>query len=278
MKIGILSDTHDITDNVLSAVIDDLNRRGIGLFVHAGDIELRHINGDLFCGKPVVCVLTRQQKFDSRFEFSPANWRFTRPGSIENRIVNLGPFKICAGHERSMDMLRDPAKLTTFIQGIYDVCDGVRYIFTGHTHQQFLIQRGLMTWVNPGGVCDGSDGYEFALVDSENNEVVFTRIPKTKITATPSTVGIITDTSNISQLDEYFWHQMAREFEQRDARTIIHCGNIWPGDIGNSAFSKFEVYYYFLPEQENPKEIPENWHPVLLEKPVVDVCAHRFYV
>ncbi|MBI5766110.1 metallophosphoesterase family protein [Candidatus Falkowbacteria bacterium] len=278
MKVGILSDTHDIATNILEAVIGDLINRGVAMFIHCGDINEQHVKGDLCQGMPVVCVLTKAQKFDSRFEFSPDRWRFTRPGSIENRIVNLGPFKIYAGHERSMDVLRDPDKLAKFIQEIEDVCDGVRYIFTGHTHQQFLIQRGLITWINPGAVCDGSDGYEFALIDTDKKEVIFTRIPQTKIFANPSTVGIISDTGNISQLDQYFWLQAAQEFHERDAKIIIHCGNIWLGDIGHPQWRDFEVYYYLLADQKNISDVPANWHLIPLEKPIVDVCGHRFCV
>lgn len=204
MKIGVISDTHDISADIIRDVVADLKNRGAQIICHCGDIESQHVGAGLFCELPVVCALTRQQRFNSLFEFPPFHWRYTRSGETSERIVNLGRFKIYVGHERSMEVFRDNAKMGEFLMEINHVCDGVRYIFTGHTHHQFLVQQGLVTWINPGAICDGFNGYEYSLVDTDAREVVFARIPSTKLVGASETVGILSDTGNISQLDEFF--------------------------------------------------------------------------
>jgi predicted phosphodiesterase len=61
MIIGVLSDTHDIEDNVIRYVIKSFLQRRVETFIHCGDIEKQHINPTLFGNLPVVCALNKEQ-------------------------------------------------------------------------------------------------------------------------------------------------------------------------------------------------------------------------
>lgn len=204
--------------------------------------------------------------------------------NIANRLVDLGALKAYVGHERSHDVLNDKARFNEFLQRINQVCGGVSLICTGHTHHKFLVQRDHINWINPGAVMVmpstvvPGDGYDYALYNSANNEVVFCRIPVVSGIHEPVTVGIIADTDNISQLDESYWRQLAREFHERGTQSIIMCGNHWGGDIGRSEFDGFEVYFNMLPHQTDVSRYPSNWHRIDPNFPVVDVMGFKLMV
>jgi predicted phosphodiesterase len=204
--------------------------------------------------------------------------------NIAGRLVNLGSIIAYVGHERSHDVLIDKARFNEFLQRLNQVCDGVSLICTGHTHHPFLVQRDHVNWINPGAVMvmpstvTPGDGYNYALYNSANNEVVFCRIPVVQSSHKPLTVGIIADTDNISQLDDRFWSQLAKEFSERGAETIIMCGNHWGGDIGRPEFDGFNVYFNMLPHQADIGSVPSNWHRINPDFPVVDVMGFKLMV
>ena len=276
MKIGILSDTDNADDLILKEVVKDLSERGAELFVHCGGIISRHVNPPLFGGKNVVCALTKSQKLNPLFEFPPAGWRFTRPGSAANRLVRIGGGLIAyAGHERSLDVLKDPGKLLRLSEDIAAVSRDAGYIFSGHTRHQFLVRNEKTVWINPGAVSSGCDGQEFAMADSETGEVIFTRLKRQK-QIPPYTVALINDTAEASEKDPHFWKKAAAEFRKRDARTIIHCGDLRPEDAGRQEWKDFEVWYALSPEEER-RARDSSWKLIPGRSPTVKVHGHLFY-
>ncbi len=300
MLLGVMGDTHDVETEIVRKVVNDLKKRGAEIIIHTGDIEPQHLDSDLFCGLPVVCVLTEMQQFDHDFTFPPSGWTYTRPGdsvinrgdraqeiledrivsklAIANRIVNLGPVVIYAGHKRSIDTLMNSAKFIEFIALLNEVYDGVRFVFTGHTHHQFLIQTKNCFWINPGAVVPSFFDHEYALVDTITNEVVFTRLSPTISNAVPQTIGIISDTGNITERDSQFWKQLAVEFYARDVSIVIIDGGLKSIDIGRPELSDFKVFYNLLSSEiDNPSK-PDNWNLIPSYNPVLEICGHQFLI
>ena len=276
MILGVLSDTHDIDDEVIHSVVKEFKQRGVDIIVHCGDIEPQHFNAELFGNIPVICALIEEQRYHEGFTFAPTRWAITKP---KDRVVNLGKFKVYVGHKRSWDFLiGSEAKFEKIINEISTRHDGVRWMFAGHTHHQIYKQGTPCSFVNPGAIQEGVDGHGFAIVNTDSKEVVFSRIPLVTNALTPMTVGIISDTGNISHLDEKFWVKLAEEFRERDVSAVIHGGNIWLGDIGCQELSDFKVYYYLLANQQSPENIPDNWSVVTPGNPIVEIGGYRFFV
>ena len=276
MILGILSDTHNIDDAIIKRIVAEFKQRGVTIIIHCGDIESQHFNSELYGNLPVVCALTGEQPYDQQFTFAPAQWALTNP---DHRIVNLGPFKVYVGHKRAFDFLiSTEMEFEKIIGRISTDHDNVRWIFAGHTHHQIYKQSMNCGFINPGAVLEGFDGHEFAIVNCEKKEVVFSRIPLAAGTGAPFTIGIISDTGNISQLDPSFWSSLADEFVERDVSIVLHGGNIQLSDIGRQELSRFQVYFHLLKYQKKPKDIPENWHLVTTDKPIVEIEGYRFYM
>lgn len=243
---------------------------------------------DVIMNDPVVTAIIDQfvkdpevrKALEDRLNFR----RIIDKMNIANRIVDLGVKKAYVGHRRSHDLLTDIIRAGQFMQEVNEVSDGVSLICTAHTHRKFLIQRGNMTWVNPGAVmimpasvCP-ADGYEYVLFNTENNEVVFCRIPVEPIPGLPETVGIVADTGNITQLHAAYWENLALEFRNRGTSHVIMCGNHWHGDIGRRELDGMEVYYNLLPQQSRPGYVPGNWHQIDPSFPLVDICGNTFFI
>jgi predicted phosphodiesterase len=315
MIIGCMGDTHDVDKSYSSKTVNEFINRKVQVIVHTGDIESHHIDPELYAGLPVICVLTKMQAYDANFSFSPNNWRFVRPGynkdepkfvgnftdpranevlaelaqlfqlqKIHCRIVpiKIGNEAVMAycGHERSFDVYTDPQKVRNFFTEINQVYDGVRLAVTGHMHRQFVWRHGSLTWVMPGSVLESlNKTHEFATVDTSNWEVVLGRLCNTEAKLKPVTVGIVSDTGNIDDLDCHFWEKLKKEFNFRDASHIICCGYFHPSDIGRPEFADKQVYYYLLPEfADYSVGNYLNWHRLPYDNPVVDICGHLFYV
>ena len=270
MIIGVLGDTHEDEANAIPHIIREFQKRDVELIIHCGDIEPQHLNAELFGNLPVFCALIEEQKDRPEFEAPPPDgWTFTKPGE---RIVKL---KDClhayVGHKRSFGFLKGTEiELDHMMQEIRMKSDWVRWFFSGHTHHQIYKQGHLTSFVNPGAVQDSFDGYEFAIINTVNREIVFCRLPQTKPTKETFSVGVISDSFNISEIDPGFWKKLATEFERRGVRNIIHCGNISLDDIGLKELANFEVYFNSRPDQKIEK-IPANWHQVTVENPVVEI-------
>lgn len=302
MFLGVLGDTHRISAEIIAQATLDMVNRGVDLFIHTGDIEINHCLPELFHHKPVVCALTRQQQFDHRFTFPPAHWAFTKPGNnlvtmptnedrenaklrdsiasrlgIANRIVNVDGTAFYVGHERSYDVMLNAERFNEFIGLINLVYDGVRFVLTGHTHHQFLVQRNGVSWINPGSIDIGvSRDYEYAMVDTETGEIIFTRLPYAVSNFNPVTVGIISDVGNVSDRNEKFWEKLRQEFKRRDVSVVIIDGELLSRDIGRPEFFDFQVYY--SPSLCQNNDHCPNWHPILAEDPIIEICGNNFLV
>ena len=275
MILGIFSDTHDIDANIIKYIIREFLQRNVELIIHCGDIEPQHLNAELFGNLPVVCALNAEQITKAPFQNPPTSWEFTIP---ENRIVDKGHVRCYVGHKFSFDLIIKPeANFKAKMDALRRDADGLRFAFAGHTHHQSLAQTALVTFINPGAVQVSPDGYEFAIVDTKTGQVVFSRIPKTRYLEQPFTVGIISDSLNISKLDVDFWKKLANEFKERDVSQIIHCGNIAIADIGREELSDFQVYYRLRLEQGVPKA-PANWELIDRDPPIVTINERKFYV
>ena len=282
MILGILGDTHEDQANATPHIIREFKRRDVELVLHCGDIEIQHIDADLYGGLPVFCALIEEQIHTEnpvkkeKFENPPKGWTFTKPGQ---RIIELkDSLYAYLGHKRSFGFLKGTeTELDQMMQEIRMKSDWVRWFFSGHTHHQIYKQGHLTSFVNPGAVEDSFDGYEFAIINTTNREIVFCRIPQTTPAIDDFSVGVISDSLNISVIDPGFWNKLAKEFKSRGVKNIIHCGNIALSDIGIEALGNFQVHYKLRPDQKSDKAF-DNWHPHTIENPVVEIEGYKFYL
>jgi predicted phosphodiesterase len=292
MKLGVTSDTHDDRANAFPHIIKELKARGVEAIIHCGDIIADHINPELFGNLPVFCALVRGQKekpeFDNLLKNPPAGWTFTLPGipgipgEERSRIITVGDTKCYAGHQRSFDFLFSAeTAFSKTLDSLRKDFDGLRWVFAGHSHQQTFFKTLLVTYVNPGAVEGSFSGYEFATVDTDTGEVVFCRIPETNSIETTFSVGIISDTLNISKRDTGYWKKQRKEFESRGVTHVIHCGNIALEDIGHPEFTNFTVYYKLRKTRQiqiYQGQPPANWHEIPDAEPIVAINDRQFYV
>jgi predicted phosphodiesterase len=274
---GIFGDTHETDANVIKHVIRELIEvHHVEQFIHTGDIEEQHLDAKLFGGLPVVCAVNPWQT-EEVFKTPPPGWKFT---FADDRVRDIGGVKCYVGHKFSFEMLATPeASFKAKLQVLRKDHDGLRYAFAGHMHHQALAQTQLVTFINPGAIQTSPHGYEFAVVDTKLGQVIFSRIPNTKYLEEPFTVGIVSDTLNISKLDTDFWKKLAHEFEARGVSEIIHCGNIAVPDIGRKELAGFKkVHYRLRIDQNPPKDQPANWEAIPEDPPIVTINERQFYV
>lgn len=278
MIIGLLSDTHADKAGAIPHVVEQFRRHQVDIIVHCGDIEPIHLDADLFGNFPVICALTEGQRHDKEFCFSPNGWRFTKP---EDRVVTLpNGLRFYVGHKRAFDFLMGSgSKLKETMDFIRRDFDSVEWMFSGHTHHQiFFKQDSMIQFVNPGAIANAFDGHEYAIIDTELKRTTFSRIPKVAPARKPFSIGVVSDSLNISDLDPDFWTKLAGQFRERHVTHVVHCGNIALNDIGHEALSKFTVYCHLRDDQESPADIPANWNLISDHQPVVTIEGYQFYV
>jgi predicted phosphodiesterase len=280
MNLGVLSDTHDDRMNALPYIIAAFKKSGVQTIIHCGDIDPKHLNPALYGNMPVVCALTDEQAATHSPDYNepPPGWIFTLP---DNRIVDLDSVRVYVGHKRSFEILygSEVALLET-MHKIRRDHDRVRYIFSGHTHHQIFMQNPLINFINPGAIEDPMGilgGYEYTVINTETNEIIFSRIPATKGIKRFLNVGVISDSRDIAETDTEFWKKLAAEFDRQQVTHIIHCGNIASADIGRKEFEEFQVHYNLLLNQQDPGG-PENWHCIPYADPVIDIEGYYFFV
>jgi len=283
---GIISDTHNENKmNAIPHIMEAFRKKGVKTIIHCGDIDPCHLKPELFLNLPVVCALTEGQvqfikeQIAPKLEFSVPlpNWEFTVP---RDRIRLVNGVLIYLGHKLSFDILNGPeSELRKTIDTIRRDYDGIRMVFAGHTHHQIFIQDHLVNFINPGAVQNSYDGYEYAIIDTDRGEIVFSRIPKTKPVRQSFTIGIISDSLNVSELDAEIWGKLAQEMRDRGVSHIIHCGNIALQDIGRPELSDFKVYYNLRADKlcKNTPH-PNNWELLDQVNPVVEINGYRFCV
>ena len=276
MIYGIISDTHEDAMNAIPHIVVEFKKRGVERIIHCGDIIASHLKPELFGGLPVVCALIKSQIDQPEFNDPPTGWIFTKPN---NRVVPLGgSYLAYVGHATSFEFFTgSEAKLELKLHEVRSQHDDVRWFFSGHTHHQIYKQGHLVNFVNPGAVEDGFDGYEFAVINTDTLEIVFCRIPKTPPIKKTFSVGVISDSFDISDMDPNFWPKLVKELEKRGVQHVIHCGNVSLKDIGHKSFENMQVYYYLRPDQVFKTEYP-NWHLIQTGTPVVDIDGYKFCV
>lgn len=308
---GIIGDTHKCEKSLINDVIEgEFRPRSVEVVVHTGDIDIEHVNRELFGDFPVLCVLVKHQAFNPDFCFAPIGWRFVRPAykddppeineaffepatlkelmrlkeycdkaRIFSRIVNYKDEVIYAGHERSRDLFMQFEKVKLFFNEINSVYDGVSLAFTAHTHLPFFYRSNRLAWLNAGAIdmpLNGSKG--FAVYDSIRKEAVFARLSSAESRIHPTSVGILSDTYNVDDLDSRFWQRCRKSFNDRDVTSVICCGNFLPQDIGREELSGLQVYYYLQSDYVLPAVVPENWHAIDPANPIIEIAGHNFYV
>ncbi len=149
---------------------------------------------------------------------------------------------------------------------------------SGHTHHQIFTETLLVKFINPGAVEGSFDGYEYAIYDTETGCTTFSRIPETMPVQDDFSVGVISDSLNVSDLDSHFWEGLRKEFAARNVQHIIHCGNINVEDIGREELKDFTVRYNLRSDQQKPEDEPENWRLIEPGDPVVEINKYRFFV
>jgi len=168
MIIGVLSDTHEDKAGALPFVLAEFRKRNVAAVVHCGDIEPQHLGS--FGDYPVICALNREQLDKPPFNSDPPkNWIYTKP---DDRVRSFNGQPICVSHKRSFDFLTGAeGRLAQFIETARRDNDGLRWYFSGHTHNQIFVQSHsrMVSFVNPGAVAQSSHGYEFAVADTENS-------------------------------------------------------------------------------------------------------------
>jgi predicted phosphodiesterase len=294
--IGIIADTHKDEHKATPHIIAEFKRRGVEYVFHGGDLtEIEQFNAELYGGLPVCYALTEGQcekdkngqclSPEEKFYPPAGNWRYTMPG---HRIIKIGGQPYYLGHKLPFAFYLDMGarQFDERLQRIRLENDGLRWIFGGHTHAQTYRQGHLASLVNP-GAAEGSVnwGYEFAIVYTEENQVVFGRIMPMPPQEEPFTVAVISDSLNVSKLDTAFWGRLNKEFFDRGVSHVIHCGNIALEDIGRPELSGYTVYYNLLPDQIEDmtvgglfKQVPSNWVLIDPDKPVVKINDQRFYI
>jgi putative phosphoesterase len=290
MKIGILSDTHEVKGNDLQRVMDAFKNAGVELIFHCGDIYPGDLDPKKFLGIPVICALVDTQPDEPEFKVPPKGWTFTVTKSesgTESRIVRIKGDPYYVGHKRSFRLLNSTE--TEFLQNLDELrrdTDGLREICSGHLHFQLFDQTGLVNFINPGAVTGSLSGrIEYAILDTENNEISFCQMYKTEPIIENSIIGVISDSLRISQIDTNFWERLAKELEKRKVTDVIHCGNIAIPDIGRPELSQFQVHYNLRDDQKKKiskdMKIPDNWHLVgnnEAKELVVEINGYRFCV
>ena len=286
MKIGIISDSHEDRQKMLPEVINKLiTKEKVEIFFHAGDIFAEHLDAKLFQGLPVVCALTNDdyerhqigENHDKKNLAAPSDkWTFTHPymegdrtefsGRIVDMDVSVGvKFRIYLGHKRWDDYSYGPeSELIKTIDIIRRQHDSIRYFIAGHHHRQLFIKFSLITCINPGAIQDSAGvfgGYEYAVIDTETDTVIFDRIQARTSEKNTLKLGIISDTLEISEHNKDYWKNLGEIFKSHEITDIIHCGNIAPRDIGHTALKKFQIYCNpNLGIDNERKSIPKNWH------------------
>lgn len=285
-----ISDTHNCPEWIIQQIVEIAKKWGVQIVWHEGDIIGAHVNNELFGGIPVICALVQNQANDPIFgEKKPAGWTFTKSGQ---RVLPLPDGTVVyVGHQRPLDYLRaTEEKFNAILMDLRQTFDGLRYVFGGHTHFQAYKQGQLVSLINPGAVKDAIGwGYEYALVDTDTGEVIFSRILPTPDVRKPFTIGVISDPLDVAKRDLKFWRLQALEFKQRDVSEIIIVGNLDLADIGQPELSDFTIHYAIRGDQRGQHsakhrdgKIPDNWKVISLDEldkgAVVDINGYRFYV
>jgi len=162
MKLALLSDSHDNTNNLEKAVTG-ANSRGCEVLIHAGDLMDPQLIGDLkqFKGK-VIFVFGNN---DSEKEEM-------RQRSKNSNVIVAGDFFDGMFDNKRLYVTHYPSSAEkAFLSNSYDL------VIFGHTHQHMSETRDGKTLVNPGEIYGQRKGYtSWAIYDTESSAVEFIEI------------------------------------------------------------------------------------------------------
>ncbi len=276
MKLGVLSDTHEDSRRNIPAIIKIFDSKGVDQIIHGGDIIAKHVSAKLFGNLPVDCALTGNQHRMLEFSRPPNHWRFTKPG---DRVLFLErELLIYLGHQRFYELLsEDEGSFIKTLNVLRRDYDGLRWLFGGHTHHQILRKNHVVNCVNPGAV-ENFKGAEYAIVDTDTTDVIFSRIPPESPTKRAIKIGVISDSRHVSGLDPYFWHKLVEQFKLAGVEYVIHCGNIANDDIGRTEFDSFSRVFFSPEKRQGELKRPANWEPIDPIRPVVDIEGYQICV
>ncbi|MFZ2038726.1 MAG: metallophosphoesterase family protein [Minisyncoccia bacterium] len=281
-----------IKKNAIPHIIKEFKKREVEMIVHCGDIESKHVSSELFGDLPVVCALVDGQNLsDPAFnDGCPVKWKFTFP---EKRVHTLSDGTVVyIGHKKHLEFLKaTEEKFNEILTDLRHKFDGLRMVFGGHLHFQTYKQGHLVSFINPGAVQDALGwGYEFAVIDTAIEQVVFSRVLPMPDDRPTFSVGVISDSLDVSHQDKNFWLKLAQEFDKRGVQHIIHCGNLSLEDIGRKELSHFSTVYYAIRADQKADHdklskssaIPGNWKVIaekdLDEGATVVINNYRFFV
>jgi predicted phosphodiesterase len=280
MILGWISDTHENPNQAIERIVRIFQGHGVEGIIHLGDIEPEHVDQGLFGNLPVYCALTDEQIKDHGAGFFKADgWVFTLPG---DRIIKIGDDHYYVGHKRSWDFLvGSQSRFWEWIYGIRKEFHNVWKFGSGHTHRQVFLRSGEVDFINP-GAARGSDGvakgFEYAILNTDTGDIIFSRIQNPKPVAEPLKVAVISDTLDVTVMNPPFWSKLAERFRRDGVTHVIHCGNIYTEDIGRPELSGIEVHYNLRPGQEDRERKPDNWILVPGHSPMVKIKGYKFCV
>ena len=161
MKLGILSDTHNDTPNLLKA-LRIFKNEGIQQLLHCGDMA-DILTAKQMTGFDVIFVNGNSDR--SAAAVSHVVWTLNPRNEIPGDVYEgeLGGVKIAAAHGHQ------PSKLQRLIDS-----RRFRYVFHGHTHRHRDELIGKTRVINPGAL--GGARYEprsVCIVDLDEDQVQF---------------------------------------------------------------------------------------------------------
>jgi putative phosphoesterase len=292
MIIGVMSDTHGDKQKAIPHIIAQFVEREVELIVDCGDIAKEDVSKPLFGDLPVICALVDGQNDDPFFvDHCPEGWKFTRAG---NRVTKLPNGELVyVGHKMHAKFLKTSEEdFNAALNELRQKFDGLRIVFGGHLHFQTYMHGNLVNFINPGSVgAEGSIGwgYEFATVDTDTREVVFSRILPESDSRSTWSLGVISDSLDISLRSPSYWGRLVQEMQNRGVNQLIHCGNLALDDIGRPELKDFTVHFAIRPDQKvqylkkkAENKIPGNWKVLaedkLNEGALVHINGYNFYV
>jgi predicted phosphodiesterase len=288
-----MSDTHSDKSGATPHIIREFKRRGVEVIFHCGDLSKEDLvkGENLYEKLPVTYALVDGQNTDQFFvDNCPKGWQFTRANDRVRQLID-GTW-VYIGHKYHLHFLRaSETDFNAMLTALREKFDGLRYVFGGHLHFQTYKQGQLISFINPGAMendvgCGAVGyGYEYAVVDTDTGEIVFSRILPAMDDRPTFSLGIISDSLDISHRDGTYWTRLAKEFKARDVSHIIHCGNLALEDIGRPELADFvAVHYTILNDQvsdhrklQKSGKIPSYWRVISEENPddgaIVDISG-----
>ena len=162
MKIGIISDTHDNSDN-LETALERIQADGVTTILHCGDV----------CGPDLI------QAFVG-FETWIAQGNMDRHAGLGQVVQeNLGDGRLVWLHELTLDGYQVAVIHGDNEEVLSNLCTSgeYAYVFHGHTHRRRDQKIGRTRVINPGALGGTRKGrYSFCILDLETGKARFVKI------------------------------------------------------------------------------------------------------